>query len=100
MKTGHFLSFYVSVSLVLWSGNHLDGRKIGHCKLKLDNLIFFFLLCSINQTTHPLLSPAVYVFTYSCFAHKVWQENMYFFFFKNKFKNIKVKLLQKIIFFI
>lgn len=23
---------YVSVSLVLWSGNHLDGRKIGYCK--------------------------------------------------------------------
>ena len=34
--------FYVSVSLVLWSGNHLDGRKIGHCKLKLDNLLFCF----------------------------------------------------------
>lgn len=34
--------FYVSVSLVLWSGNHLDGRKIGHCKLKLDNLLFYF----------------------------------------------------------
>lgn len=38
--------FYVSVSLVLWSGNHLDGRKIGHCKLKLDNLLF--LLWSIR----------------------------------------------------
>ncbi len=34
--------FYVSVSLVLWSGNHLDGRKIGHCKFKLENLLFCF----------------------------------------------------------
>lgn len=43
--------FYVSVSLVLWSGNHLDGRKIGHCKLKLDNLVFCF-----GQSDHTTLS--------------------------------------------
>ncbi|MEQ2188049.1 Paired box protein Pax-2a [Goodea atripinnis] len=64
---------------VLWSGNHLDGRKIGHCKLKLDNL-FPFLLCSINSTTHPLLSPAVFISVclLFCLAHDVWQGHFFF----------------------
>lgn len=47
--------FYVSVSLVLWSGNHLDGRKIGHCKLKLDNL----LSCFVQSDDNTFLSIAV-----------------------------------------
>lgn len=51
--------FYVSVSLVLWSGNHLDGRKIGHCKLKLDNLLF--LLWSIRWQHFPLNCCFVFV---------------------------------------
>lgn len=36
------LPSFMFLSLVLWSGNHLDGRKIGHCKLKLDKLLFCF----------------------------------------------------------
>lgn len=55
--------FYVSVSLVLWSGNHLDGRKIGHCKLKLDNLLFFAL---VNQMT-TLSSQLLFCFCLSFF---------------------------------
>ena len=47
--------FYVSVSLVLWSGNHLDGRKIGHCKLKLANLLFL-----VNRMTILSLSMTVF----------------------------------------
>lgn len=43
------------LSLVLWSGNHLDGRKIGHCKLKLDKLFIFAL---VTQVT--MLSMTVY----------------------------------------
>lgn len=49
------LPSFMFLSLVLWSGNHLDGRKIGHCKLKLDKLFIFAL---VTQVT--MLSMTVY----------------------------------------